>query len=291
MPDSSPAEPTFHECHWTSADGLQLYYRDYPGPDDRPPLLCLHGLTRNSRDFATIAERYAGEFRVITLDFRGRGQSDRDPTPANYVPNVYANDVLGLLNALGIDEAIFFGTSLGGLVTMIVAALEGGRIAGSILNDIGPDIDPEGLRRIGSYVGTSTRFRDWDEAAVHVASLGGGLPARFTDADWARIARQLCREQDGEVVLDYDRAIADVFKVEPSDPPFDMWPLFRALSANPVLVLRGEVSDLLTAATAERMAAEGPEVEIVTIPGIGHAPWLDEPEAVAAVDRFLSRWK
>jgi pimeloyl-ACP methyl ester carboxylesterase len=289
-PNSSSPEPKFRECRWTSSDGLSLYYRDYPGSTDRPPLLCLHGLTRNSRDFAAIADRYAGEFRVITLDFRGRGESDRDPVPANYVPNVYANDVLGLLNALGIGEAIFFGTSLGGLVTMIVAALEGGRIAGSILNDIGPDIDPEGLRRIGSYVGTDTRFRDWDDAAAHVAALGGGLPARFTHADWVRIARQLCREQDGEVVLDYDRAIANAFKVEPSDPPFDMWPLFRALAAKPLLVLRGELSDLLTAETAERMVAAGPDVEVVTVPGVGHAPWLDEPEVTAALDRFLERW-
>jgi len=290
MPDPSPSEPNFRECRWTSSDGLSLYYRDYPGSADRPPLLCLHGLTRNSRDFAQIADRYAGEFRVITLDFRGRGQSDRDPTSANYVPNVYANDVLGLLNSLGIEKAIFFGTSLGGLVTMIVAALEDARIAGSILNDIGPDIDPEGLRRIGSYVGTNIRFRDWDEAAVHVAALGGGLPARFSHADWVRIARQVCREEDGEVVLDYDRGIADAFKAEPSDPPFDMWPLFRGLAAKPVLVLRGELSDLLTADTAKQMAAAGTDVEAVSVPGVGHAPWLDEPEVTDALDRFLRRW-
>ena len=291
MPDPSPTQPKYRECRWTSGDGLSLYYRDYPGSAERPPILCLHGLTRNSRDFAQIADRYAGDFRVITLDFRGRGESDRDPSSANYVPNVYANDVLGLLNDLGIGQAIFFGTSLGGLVTMIVAALESDRIAGSILNDIGPDIDPEGLRRIGSYVGTSARFGDWDEAAAHVAALGGGLPARFSHADWVRIARQVCREQDGGVVLDYDRRIADAFKVEPSETPFDMWPLFRALAAKPVLVLRGALSDLLTAETAERMTTEGTDVEVVTVPGVGHAPWLDEPEVTCALDGFLERWK
>jgi pimeloyl-ACP methyl ester carboxylesterase len=290
MPDPATTEPKFRERRWTSGDGLGLYYRDYPGSADRPPLLCLHGLTRNSRDFAQVAERYAGEFRVIALDFRGRGQSDRDPLSSNYVPNVYANDVLGLLDSLGIDKAIFFGTSLGGLVTMIVAALEGGRIAGSILNDIGPDIDPEGLRRIGGYVGTNARFADWDEAADHIAALGGGLPARFTHADWVRIAGQVCREQDGEVVFDYDPGIADAFKTEPSDPPFDMWPLFRALATQPMLVLRGELSDLLSAETAERMIAGGTDVEVVTVGGSGHAPWLDEPEVTAALDRFLERW-
>jgi pimeloyl-ACP methyl ester carboxylesterase len=296
MPDPSPTEPKFRECRWTNSDGLQLYYRDYPGSADpdkggRPPILCLHGLTRNSRDFADIAERYAGEFRVIALDFRGRGNSDRDPIAARYVPNIYANDVIELLDHLGIDKAIFFGTSLGGLVTMIVAALRGERIAGSILNDIGPDIDPEGLRRIGSYVGTRASFADWNAASAYAEALSGSVPARFGPGDWMRVARQLCREQDGEVVLDYDMHIADAFKVEPSETPFDMWPLFRALAAKPVLVLRGELSDLLTAGTAERMIGAGSDVEVVTVPGVGHAPWLDEPEVTAALDRFLQRWR
>jgi pimeloyl-ACP methyl ester carboxylesterase len=291
MPDPSSTEPKFRECRWQSGDGLNLYYRDYAGSAERPPILCLHGLTRNSRDFAAIADRNAGEFRVITLDFRGRGESDRDPTPANYVPATYANDVLGLLNALGIGQAIFFGTSLGGLVTMILAAMEPQRIAATILNDIGPDIGQKGLDRIGSYVGTHGSFGDWDEAADYVAFLAGGLPARFTRADWTRIARQLCRERDGEIVLDYDRSIADAFKVEPPENPFDAWPLFRALAAKPVLVLRGELSDLLSVATAERMITEGPDVEVVTVPGVGHAPWLDEPEVTGALDRFLERWK
>jgi pimeloyl-ACP methyl ester carboxylesterase len=174
---------------------------------------------------------------------------------------------------------------------MIVAALRGERIAGSILNDIGPDIDTEGLRRIGSYVGTPASLTDWNEAAAYAEGLSAGIPARFGADDWMRVARQLCREQDGAIVLDYDMHIADAFKVEPSETPFDMWPLFHALAAKPVLVLRGELSDLLTAGTAERMIGAGSDVEVVTVPGVGHAPWLDEPEVTAALDRFLQRWK
>lgn len=294
MPDSSSTEPKspkpFLDRYWTSGDGLALYYRDYPGSSERPPLLCLHGLTRNSRDFASIAERYAGEFRVIAVDFRGRGNSDRDPNPANYVPATYANDVLALLNELGIDSAIFFGTSLGGLVTMITAALDPGRIAGTILNDIGPDIDSDGLERIGSYVGKAVRLRDWSEAAAYVSALNNHVPARFTADDWMRVAHQLCREQDGEIVLDYDRAIADAFKVGPAAAPFDMWPLFRMLATKPLLILRGETSDLLSTVTAERMKAEAADAEVVEVAGVGHAPWLDEPEVTEALDRFLSRW-
>jgi pimeloyl-ACP methyl ester carboxylesterase len=288
MPDPSPK---FDERSWQTADGLNLYYRDYAGSDERPPILCLHGLTRNSRDFAEIAQRYAGDFRVIALDFRGRGNSDRDAVSGNYVPATYANDALGLLESLGIGSAIFFGTSLGGLVTMITAALEPQRIAGAILNDIGPDLNPIGAQRIGNYVGRDISFADWGEAAAHVASLANGLPERFDSSDWLRIAHQLCREQGDRIVLDYDRRIAEPFKLDPPDKPYDMWPLFRALAVKPVLVLRGEHSDLLSAATAERMEAEGSDTRIVLVPGVGHAPWLDEPEVTEAVDRFLERWK
>lgn len=292
MPDQShaPPAPSFEDRFWTSSDGLQLYYRDYPGSAERPPLLCLHGLTRNSRDFTQVAERYAGQFRVIAVDFRGRGRSEHDPVAARYLPPTYANDVLQLLRELGIEEAIFFGTSLGGLVTMIVAALEPQRIAATILNDVGPDLDRTGLERIGTYVGSDVSFADWDEAADYVAHLTGGLPARFSREDWVRIARQLSREEGGRIVLDYDRAIAEPFKMVPPDQPIDLWPLFLAVAAKPLLILRGEMSDLLPAEAADRMRDAANDAELVTVAGVGHAPWLDEPEVIEALDRFLGRW-
>src|SRR5688500_518295 len=196
---------------WTSHDGLQLHYRDYPGSDDRPPLLCLHGLTRNSRDFEDFADRYAGRFRIIAVDFRGRGMSERDPQPARYLPLTYAADILQLLDELAIEQAVFVGTSLGGLVTMLVASIQPQRIAGASLNDVGPELDDRGLERIRSYVGKPMRFKDWDEAADYVAAINRNLPASYGPDDWRRAARRLCREDGDVIVFDYDMAIAEPF--------------------------------------------------------------------------------
>src|SRR4051812_46074381 len=156
------AAARFEDRFFNVSDGLRLHYRDYPGTSDKPPLLCLHGLTRNARDFADFAERYSRRFRVIALDFRGRAASDYDPCPARYTPLTYAGDVIEFLDGLGIGEAIFVGTSLGGLVTMIIAAMAPQRIAAAIINDVGPDVDPGGIGRILSYVGKDVRFKSWD---------------------------------------------------------------------------------------------------------------------------------
>ena len=281
----------WEERRWTSRDHLNLFYRDYAGPSDRPPILCLHGLTRNSRDFEEFADRYAGRFRVIAVDFRGRGMSDRDPEPANYLPTTYAADILELLDELAVDRAIFVGTSLGGLVTMLVAGIQPQRIAASVLNDVGPELDQRGLDRIRTYVGKPMRFRDWDEAAEYIANVNRRLPASHGHDDWLRAARRVCKEEaDGAIVFDYDMAIAEPFN-QRSDgaAPFDMWPLFRQLDHAPLLVVRGELSDLLSLSTADAMVENHPDAELVTVPGVGHAPALTEPEAVAAIDRLLER--
>ncbi len=277
---------------WTSRDGLKLYYRDYPGSDERPPLLCLHGLTRNSRDFEDFANRYAGRFRVIAVDFRGRGMSERDPQPGRYTPMTYAVDVLQLLDELTIDRALFVGTSLGGLVTMLVAAIQPERIAGTILNDVGPDLDQAGLDRLRSYVGKAKRFEDWAQAADYVAEINKGLPASNGPDDWVRAAKRICREESGAVILDYDMAIAEAFnRPRPDDAPeFDMWPLYRRLGQVPLLIVRGENSDLLSRETAKAMLDAAPGAQLVTVPGVGHAPELTEPAAVAAIDDFLARF-
>lgn len=268
-------------------DGLKLYFRDYPGPADKPPLLCLHGLTRNSRDFAEFAERYAGDWRVLALDFRGRGRSDYDPLPARYTPLVYAGDVLQLLDELMLQQAVFVGTSLGGLVTMILAAMGPQRIAASILNDVGPDVHASGIDRILSYVGVDRRFASWDDAADAIASSFGSAFEDYGHEDFVAMAKRNCREENGEIRFDYDMAIAEPFRTKGPVPKVDMWPLFTALGQKPLLVVRGERSDLLTAASLEKMHAAAPGMKSVTVPGVGHAPMLDEPDAVAAIDAFL----
>jgi pimeloyl-ACP methyl ester carboxylesterase len=274
---------------WTSRDGLKLHYRDYPGSSARPPLLMLHGLTRNSRDFEDLAERHAGEWRVLVPDFRGRGMSEWDPNSANYHPPVYARDVLELLDEIGIAEAVFIGTSLGGLVTMIIATVAPQRIAGVLLNDVGPELNLTGIDRIKSYVGKSVVFHDWDEAAAELRRRHSEVHPAYGEAEWQRYARRVICKTDRGFEFDYDMKIAEPFEAGNTGEVRNGWPFYHALAGRPALVLRGEYSDLLSDPVFERMATEIPDVEVVTVPGVGHAPDLSEPEATAAIDRLLDR--
>lgn len=286
--DSLAGKP-FEDRFVTVSDGLRLHYREYPGSNDGPPLLCLHGLTRNARDWEAFAERYSPSHRVLALEFRGRGESDYDPVPARYLPTSYAGDVIEILDKLGIPEAIFVGTSLGGLVTMIIAAIAPNRIKASILNDVGPDVDPAGIERILSYVGKDVRFESWDAAADAIASNYGASFDRYTHEDWVKMAKRNCREENGEIRFDYDMAIAEPFRTAGPAPQVDLWPLFQALGQKPLLVVRGANSDLLTAETAARMQSAAPHMKLAVIGGVGHAPELNEPEAVEAIDDFLAK--
>ena len=278
----------YRDCYFTVEDGLRLHYRDYPGDFALLPLLCLHGLTRNARDFEEFAERHSPVRRVIALDFRGRGASAYDPQPERYTPLVYAGDVIRLMDHLGFAEAVFVGTSLGGLVTMTVAAFEPERIAATILNDVGPELSDVGIDRIKTYVGKGARFRTWEEAGSAIAVNSGNLPASYGADDWTRMARKHCRQEGAEIVFDYDQAIAIPFHAKGAAPNVDLWPLFRKLAERPVLVIRGAESDLVGKEMLDRMQAAAPTVATATVAGVGHAPMLDEPDAVAAIDRFLA---
>jgi pimeloyl-ACP methyl ester carboxylesterase len=283
----SKPQSRFRDGEILVRDGLKIHYRDYPGSAERPPLLCLHGLTRNSSDFAEFAELHSPRFRVIAPDFRGRGRSDYDPLPSRYNPLTYASDILQLLDDFAVERAIFVGTSLGGLVTMAIAATAPSRIAASILNDVGPELNHAGLDRIMTYVGKDVRFHNWDEAAEALADNHQRLPASFTHRDWLKMARRLCRKKEGEIVYDYDMAIAVPFKNGGATPRVDLWPLFTALAQKPLLVVRGEFSDLLSAAAVEKMRLAAPFAKFALVSGVGHPPMLNEPEAVAALNAFL----
>jgi len=279
----------YEDRYMTVRHGLRLHYRDYAGAADKPPILCLHGLTRNSRDWTEFAERYSPGFRVLALEFRGRGGSDYDPVPQRYNPLTYAGDVIELLDQLALDQAIFAGTSLGGLVTLTMAAMAPQRIFATIMNDVGPDVDVEGVNRILTYVGNDRRFGSWDEAADAIAANYGASFERYTHDDWVKMAKRNCSEENGEVRFDYDMAIAEPFKTTGPTPNVDLWPFFRVLAEKPLLVVRGAKSDLLTEATARRMQQVAPDMKLVVVPGVGHAPELNEPEAVAAIDEFLAK--
>ncbi len=256
-----------------TVDGLALYTRDYPplAPETGAPVICLHGLTRNSKDFEVVAPRIAAlGRRVIVPDMRGRGQSANDPDPAHYVPAVYAQDVLKLMDALGVEKAVFVGTSMGALITMVLATIAPGRIAASVVNDTGPQLDPAGLSRIAGYVGRTVLMADLPAAAEAVQSINGwAFPERVDDdAFWLAVARRTMRQrEDGQYEFDYDPHIALAFAdFDPEQAPLpDLMPLFQALAAQPVLIVRGELSDVLSAEAAERMCAVNDRVETVTI--------------------------
>lgn len=283
----------YEDRHYNSTDGLRLHYRDYAGGHpDQPPILCLPGLTRNARDFEPVADRFAGEWRVLALDFRGRGGSAPDPEPARYMPATYARDVIKLLDQLGIAEAVFIGTSLGGLVTMLIAAMENERIAGALLNDIGPEVAPEGIQRIRTYVGKPASWASFTEAGAAMMERAGDVYPKWGAAEWERFARRCCREEGGRVVYDYDMRIAEPFAEANEATQPDLWPWLEHLKGRPVTILRGALSDLFTEATADRMVRElGEDAELVTIADVGHAPSFDEPESIAAVERLLDRVK
>jgi pimeloyl-ACP methyl ester carboxylesterase len=278
---------TWTDRYWNSADGVKLHYRDHDGNRDRPPVLCIPGLTRNARDFEPVADRLAGDWRVISIDLRGRGGSAFDPEPANYKPMVYVADILKMLDQLGIADAVFVGTSLGGICTMALALGDRERIAGALINDVGPVIDLAGIDRIASYVGKQVRFAGWDDAIDQVAARTHDVYPDYDRAEWERFVRRMAREDGDAVVFDYDMRIADNFQNAASAP--DIWPLYQALDGRPVTVLRGELSDLLSDEVATQMASAISDVELVTVPRVGHAPSFDEPESLAALDRLLAR--
>ncbi len=276
-----------------TADGPRIAYRDYPseGPETGPPVLCLHGLTRNLRDFDELAPRIAAlGRRVVTASQRGRGQSDADPAPERYNPAVYAGDMIALLDHLGIERAVFVGTSMGGLMTMIVAMQAPGKVAAAVLNDVGPVVSPEGLERIRSYVGGDAQVSSWREAASYCRSINGvAFPKETSESYWETFARKLFHETaPGRLELEYDPAISKPFGDAPPDA-VDLWPFFDALKAVPVLSVRGGLSDVLSAETVAEMQARKPDMQVATAPDIGHAPFMTEPAAFAALSQFISQ--
>jgi pimeloyl-ACP methyl ester carboxylesterase len=283
----------FSGRRWTTTDGLNLFARDYPGAEGqaRLPVIAIHGLTRNSADFDTIAPLIArGGRRVLALDMRGRGRSDRATDPMTYQPPVYARDVLGLLEQAGIDRAVFLGTSMGGLITMAITAMRSRVVAAAILNDIGPAVSPEGLARIAAYSGQPVETPTWAAAAAYAKQINAVALPHYTDADWDAFARRTFRDgTEGSPVLDYDPDIAVPIRAAgPRALVPNLWPYFRKLARKrPTLLIRGANSDLLGADIVARMQKTAPEMRYAEIPGVGHAPMLDEPESRAAIFEFL----
>lgn len=290
MRGEAVTEVSWTDGHWQSADGLTLHYRDYPGRSDRPPIVCIPALTRNARDFEPLAQRFAGEWRVLCLDLRGRGGSDYAKDPASYHPLQYALDIEALLEQRGIARYVPVGTSLGGIVTMLLAARGAERIAGAVLNDIGPEIERAGLDRLCVYVGQGRSFPTWMHAARALKELYGLAHPGYAIGDWLAMARRMMAVVgNGRVAFDYDMRIAELFNTPAAEAESDLWPAFEALAPRPLLLLRGAISDILSPATFARMGEMAADAELATVPEVGHAPALADPAELDAVARLLER--
>lgn len=279
----------FRDHSYTATDGLDLYARIYEGDPGRTTLLCLHGLTRNSADFHALLNALP-EWPAISVDQRGRGLSAADPDPSHYRPDVYCADMLTLLDGLGVTQVIAVGTSMGGIMTFMLANMRPGLFKAAIINDIGPDVDPAGLRRLRAYVGEAMSFASWDAAIAAIQAQGPNIFPDFSAEDWLAFARNVCAQTaEGTVQFSYDPAISDSLKnQDPSAVPPNLWPLFQTPSDFPILVVRGETSDILSAKTAARMVTDRPGVTLSTVPNRGHAPTLTEPTARQAITQFLA---
>jgi pimeloyl-ACP methyl ester carboxylesterase len=291
MPHQTPA-PEWVSHTLPARDGLRLHYREIPARDvSKAPVLCLPGLTRNGEDFDVVGRHIAQETgrRVIALDSRGRGGSDYDPDWTHYDLQVELEDMLGVLTALGIEGAVFFGTSRGGLLTMLTGVARPEVLRGAILNDIGPVIEARGLARIRGYVGKLPSPADFPAAARLLRDVFGTQFTNLAPAQWERWARRSWREENGKLVARYDinimRTLADLDLEQPMP---DLWPVFETIKHVPLMVIRGELSELLTPATVARMVGEHPSARAHEVAYEGHAPLLEDAETLAAVLAFLA---
>ena len=278
------------ELNLRSKDGLALFVRDYPieGEPLGEPVLCLHGLTRNSRDFEIVGPRIAAlGRRAIAVDVRGRGRSDWGSDPTRYALPVYAEDALRVLDQLGVARAVWLGTSMGGLISMVAAQAQPDRLGALILNDVGPVLEPAGLARIMTWVGKVDPRASWEEAADAIAELNGSAFPGANRDFWLTMARRTYRARsDGRVEPDYDPAIVQGFAAGGIAP--DLSAALASITA-PILLLRGALSDLLSREGVRRMTELAPQTIVAEVPNVGHAPTLEEPSAWLPIVDALAR--
>lgn len=279
---------SFRDRRYTAQDGLGLYYREYGDRlAPRTTVLCLAGLTRNAKDFHTFATRLAEDRLVLCPDLRGRGRSDHDPDWRHYDPRIYLNDIVQLLTLANVHRVVVVGTSLGGLLAMGLGAALPSALAGVVLNDIGPDLQPSGLKNIVNYISVDRPQPDWESAKAALRTLLPDLCFQTEELLDAMVRNTFREFEDGLLHFDWD---VDIIRptIRSGGHVPDLWPLFRGLRAVPTLAFRGEKSGLLTAECFARMGQEHPRLRQVTVRDTGHAPSLSEPECMAAIDDFLN---
>lgn len=282
------------ELHYTSQDGLRLYARAYLADGARcRPVVCLPGLARNAQDFHVLASylssRPAQARDVYCLDYRGRGRSQHDRNWRNYTPYIEMLDVLDFMTLKGLHGAAIIGTSRGGILAMLMAAVRPAALGVAVLNDIGPELQTAGLARIIGYVGRTPLPASWAEATRILRRINGAFFTRLSDEDWEALARQSYLETDGRPAPAYDPRLARTLSlIDAAHRLPDMWPQFTALSRVPTLAIRGENSDMLSPECLAEMAARHPALRRHEVEGEGHAPLLRDADTLAAIEAFLA---
>ncbi len=288
---SAQQSPTYQDLFYRSEDGLTLYARDYPAPvPDAQCVLLMHGLSRNSRDFGILADRLSRHYRVLVAEQRGRGKSDWDTDPARYtIPN-YVRDMFTLLKAANVNRVATVGTSMGGLIAMIMNSAMPGVFSHVVLNDIGPELCDDGLNRIKGYVGQGGPVTTWTEAVAYNRRINEVAFPTLSDEGWEQFARQIFKEIDGVPVLDYDPRISEVVNAEDSDAvPPDLWPVFDLLAKQPLMLIRGALSDLLDTRITAEMQRRVPVMTYLEVADVGHAPMLKDAAVIAAIEEFFNQ--
>jgi len=297
MSTAAASQMRYHDGFYTSNDGLALYYRRYiPIPPENPSagsssnkarrtILCLPGVSRNHRDFLPLIEKLPARFNWLLVDLRGRGFSAPDPNSGNYQPTIYVEDICRLLDHLELEAVDIIGTSLGGILTMMLNTFHPQRVGGAVLNDIGAFVERAAIINIGTYLQQAHRHESWDSVVAAIKPVYKDFFTGLSEQDWHALARRLYRQHaDASLTPDYDPAL-----FSGSDATdLNLWPFFDSLQGKPTLVIRGANSALLTPAILAQMAESRPDLQTVTIPNRGHAPFLDEPESIAAITQFLA---
>ena len=282
----------FRSVFIPASDGLKLHVRVYGDVMAGVPLICLPGLSRNSADFDTLASNLSRirekPHPVLALDYRGRGLSEWDENWKNYDVRVELNDLLTVLEAFSISRAVFLGTSRGGLIIMALASVRPDMILGSILNDIGPVIEPTGLRRIGSYIGKLAPPQNWEEAVDTLKHIFRSQYPQLNEEQWNKLARGTWQEREGTLHLSYDPNLMEPLKQLNLDNPLPpLWPFFDALGNAPMLVIHGALSDILSVETVQHMVDRRKETKMLRVPDQGHTPLLDDAAHIRIIHDFV----
>jgi len=281
----------YREHYYQSPDGLTLYAKIYNPNQKDQTILCMHGLTRNSADFDAVAEHLSEHYRVISVDQRGRGNSEWDPDINHYTPLNYVQDMWALLDGLHIDQVALIGTSMGGLMSIMMGAEAPNRIMGIVLNDIGPQIESKGLERIKNYIGQDNSYNSWQHLADITKEIHGQVFPNYRNEDWLKMAKRTgCVGEDGMIRMNYDPALAKPVHVgQKAAIPLDLWSSFDALKGKKILTIRGELSDILSIDVLDKMARNHKGLKTHTVPNEGHAPMMDDKATLAVIDLWAEQ--